>query len=233
MGKKKKIKILRIRQWFKRPPKEIQNGEITCKNCETVFEGNYCPQCGQSIKDFDKPFSFIFYNFLGDFFAFDTRFFKTFIALLFKPGLLTKEYFDGRRVKYAPPLRIFIFASFILFLLLQGYTNRGLTTMLDKSFPDSTKIQVDSASIALADSILDETQAAVDTIQREGLNIKLNFETFRDTRDLRDGLGKLAAQFEENLKETNDPEERKKLRNYISLCHSPEQVTARILKYLS
>ena len=92
---------------------ETSSENVTCKNCETVFNGKYCPECGQSITDYDKPFTFIFYNFAGDFFSFDARFFRTFGALLVKPGSLTAEYFKGRRVKYAPPFRIFIFMSFM------------------------------------------------------------------------------------------------------------------------
>lgn len=118
----------KIKARFKK--KEIQPAEEeSCKNCETVFTGHFCPNCGQAVKDYDKPFGFIFYNFVGDFFSFDARFFRTLLTLILRPGFLSKEYFEGRRVRYAPPFRIFIFESFILFLLLQTYTNRGLTTV--------------------------------------------------------------------------------------------------------
>ncbi|MCH7677577.1 DUF3667 domain-containing protein, partial [candidate division KSB1 bacterium] len=38
--------------------------------------------------------------FLGDYFTFDSRFFRSFIPLLRKPGHLTNEYNSGRRVSY-------------------------------------------------------------------------------------------------------------------------------------
>ncbi len=96
----------------------------TCKNCDTAFTGRYCPECGQSVDDFDKPFGFIFFNFLGDFFAFDTRFFRTLKFLVLKPGYLPTQFFEGKRAPYAPPIRIFIFSSFLMFLLLQWQTSR-------------------------------------------------------------------------------------------------------------
>jgi len=29
---------------------------IECNNCEHKFEGKFCPNCGQSVKEFEKPF---------------------------------------------------------------------------------------------------------------------------------------------------------------------------------
>lgn len=241
-----------IKKWFKKNPEEDSLENITCKNCETQFSGKFCPECGQSVKDYDRPFSFIFYNFVGDFFAFDTRFFRTFAALLIKPGFLTREYFAGKRIRYAPPFRIFIFTSFILFLLLQIYTNRGLTIVLDSDLKDA-QIGLDSTSIAIADSvlnnmtvemdsndvtitdsILNQIGVALDTTKGvENLNFKVNMETFRDTRDLREVLNRYANVLEKKLENEDDPEERRKLREYIRLCRSPEQATAKMLEYMS
>jgi hypothetical protein len=37
--------------------------------------------------------------------------------LLFKPGRLTRDYMEGRRFRYAPPMRLYIFSSIMFFLL--------------------------------------------------------------------------------------------------------------------
>ena len=42
---------------------------------------------------------------------------KTIIPLLFKPGFLTLEYNKGRRVKYLPPLRMYLVLSVLIFLI--------------------------------------------------------------------------------------------------------------------
>lgn len=245
------MKLKNLKAWFKKNHKETVNEEVICKNCETQFRGNFCPECGQSVKDFDKPFSFIFYNFVGDFFAFDTRFFRTFGALLVKPGFLTKEYFEGKRIRYTPPFRIFIFASFILFLLLQIYTNRGLTSVLDSSL-DNNKIGIDSVSLALADSVIKDinieidssfTSASdsvlstmgivVDSVSKNNLNFKINMDTFRDTRDLRQALNKFANAMEKDLESVTGLKEKAKKREYIRFCRSPEQALTKILEYMS
>jgi len=47
----------------------------------------------------------------------DSRFMRTMKPLLFKPGRLTRDYMQGRRFRYAPPMRLYIFSSIVFFLL--------------------------------------------------------------------------------------------------------------------
>jgi len=242
----------KLKERFKGNNSDAGHIDVVCLNCETKFSGHYCPNCGQAFKEYDKPFGFIIYNFLGDFFAFDTRFFKTLIALVAKPGFLTKEYFAGRRVRYAPPFRIFVFVSFVLFLLLQIYTNRGLNTVLDYDLKDSN-IGLDSTSLVLADSIIGETtdemthqeKMAVDSFVENDLNLIDNItiggsntklemgSLFKDTRDLRKALNNCAEELEVKLENETNPEKQADLREYIRLCRSPESAMAKILKYIS
>lgn len=220
--------------------------DVVCENCETKFTGHYCPNCGQSVRDYDRPFTFIFYNFMGDFFAFDTRFFRTLAFLVVKPGFLTKEYFKGRRVRYAPPFRIFIFVSFVLFLLLQIYTNRGLTTVLDSEFATA-----DSASVTNLDSLMTIMNSSIDPEEKEQLDSLLkqsgvvldsstvnkakdfNLANFSKSRGLRENLNNLAVSLEKKLETETNPSKRLKLREYIGLCRSPENAVAKILEYIS
>ncbi|WP_346861452.1 DUF3667 domain-containing protein [uncultured Draconibacterium sp.] len=235
---------------FKHSKSEEDYKNVTCANCETKFDGHFCPNCGQSVKEFDKPISFVLYNFLGDFFAFDTRFFKTFIALLFRPGFLSKEYIEGRRVRYAPPFRVYVFVSFVLFLLLQIYTNKGLVTVLDS---EKTKVGLDSSSVVMADSVLNtvsvemaasemaETDSLlnqigikVDTTKlygegRAGVDLA---ELFKEN-SVRSILDNSINKLEEELKTEEDPAERADIQKYLRILRSPEQTNANILKYIS
>jgi hypothetical protein len=54
---------------------------------------------------------------MEDFLDFDSRFVRTMKPLLFKPGKLTRDYLDGRRFRYTPPLRLYIFSSIACFFL--------------------------------------------------------------------------------------------------------------------
>ena len=99
--------------------------ERNCKNCETkLLEGyKFCPKCGQEHKDKVVTFKQFILDFLGDYFTFDSLIVRSVKPLLFKPGFLTNEFLAGRRVRYIPPLRVFIFISIVFFLFLGPVDN--------------------------------------------------------------------------------------------------------------
>lgn len=217
--------------------------DIDCKNCGTNFSGHYCPNCGQSEKEVDRPFSIIFYDFLGNVFAFDTRFWKTLLNLIIRPGFLTKEFFAGRRVRYAPPIRFYIFVSFILFLLLQIITSRGLNSVLTQSLKEAEVILVnDSTLVAAKDSISADLKEDFDYELRHELAdddssslilTSIDFKAAKNEPNLRASLNNIAIQLEMLLEKETDPKKKAKLINYIRLCRSPEQALTRALKYMS
>lgn len=94
--------------------------ERICKNCEEKLdkEFQYCPKCGQEHKEKVVHFKQFILDFLGDYFTFDSLIIRSVRPLLFNPGFLTNEFIAGRRVRYIPPLRMFIFISIIFFLIL-------------------------------------------------------------------------------------------------------------------
>ncbi|WP_347838361.1 DUF3667 domain-containing protein [uncultured Draconibacterium sp.] len=241
----------KLKQRFTRKVNEADYINLECLNCGTNFSGHYCPNCGQAVKEYDRPFGFIFINFLGDFFAFDTRFFKTLFALVARPGFLTKEYFAGRRIRYTPPFRIFVFVSFVLFFLLQIATNRGLSTVLDSDLKDA-KVKIDSTSIVAADSIInqindeltpEEKQALNDVFAENDINLDsinigkkaktIDFGNWGDSRNIRLALNKQADKMQEELQSETDPDKQAELHKNIQLLRSPEATVAKILKYIS
>lgn len=93
-----------------------------CLNCNTpVRDYNYCPNCGQMNTSKQIPLRLFLTDILSDFFTFDSRFFRSFVPLLKKPGHLTNEYNSGRRVSYILPLRLYLFTTFFFFLILSLY----------------------------------------------------------------------------------------------------------------
>ena len=128
---------------------------INCKNCNTEYSGNFCPICGQSKKEYDKPFRFLFVDFLGNLFAFDTRFWRSLIALLFRPGKYASDYIDGQRARYMPPFRFYIFISFVFFWLLSSYLGKQVEMAPEKQNEIVTKLNesTETDSIAKKDSL--------------------------------------------------------------------------------
>ena len=92
-------------------------GSANCLNCGTVLQGPFCYYCGQPDRNFMRFFPAMLRDLMADLLDLDSRFMRTIKPLLFKPGRLTRDYMDGRRFRYAPPMRLYIFSSILFFLL--------------------------------------------------------------------------------------------------------------------
>jgi len=90
-----------------------------CLNCGArISEANYCSHCGQLNTNKQVTLKHFLQDFLGDYFTFDSKFFRSFLPLIGKPGFLTEEYNSGRRAHYILPLRLYIFTTFFFFLII-------------------------------------------------------------------------------------------------------------------
>ena len=92
-------------------------GSHNCLNCGTVLKGPFCYFCGQPDRNFMRFFPVLLRDLMEDLLDLDSRFMRTMKPLLFKPGRLTRDYMEGRRFRYAPPMRLYIFSSIVFFLL--------------------------------------------------------------------------------------------------------------------
>lgn len=94
-------------------------GAIRCANCGARLTGQYCSECGQ--RHHDQPVHH-FWHFVSeateDLTHADSRLWQTLIALLFRPGFLTREFLEGRRVRYLPPVRLYLVLSVLFFLIV-------------------------------------------------------------------------------------------------------------------
>jgi hypothetical protein len=86
-----------------------------CPNCETVLEGPYCHSCGQLAETFERSVWRLLVEGVESFFHFDGRFWRTLPNLALRPGRLTREYLDGKRVFQIPPLRLFLIVLLLVF----------------------------------------------------------------------------------------------------------------------
>ena len=75
----------------------------TCLNCNTSYEGNFCPHCGQKAKTHRITFAAIMHDIPHSVFHVDKGLFYTFAQMLYKPGTVLKNYIDGKRVNYFSP----------------------------------------------------------------------------------------------------------------------------------
>lgn len=95
--------------------------EKDCLNCGTIVENKFCPSCGQENVEIRDSFFHMAGHFLADYFHYDNKFFTNLRLLITKPGFLTKEYLEGKRVRHIHPLRLFFFITIVMVLVANIY----------------------------------------------------------------------------------------------------------------
>jgi hypothetical protein len=88
-------------------------------------------------------------EFVADHVGLDTKVPSTLRAMLTRPGLLTAEYLSGHRVRWVAPLKLYLFASLVYFLLLSLPFLGRLDTTVKLSDEDRAEL-----GIAIADSAI-------------------------------------------------------------------------------
>ena len=130
-----------------------QRKEKNCLNCGTTVIEKYCHVCGQENIEPKESVWHLISHFFSDITHFDGKFFTSLKDLILRPGFLSQEYTKGKRVSYLNPVRMYLFTSFIFFLIFFslfkvdnnigniGANNKNIDAM------DSTEFREFSASL--------------------------------------------------------------------------------------
>jgi hypothetical protein len=96
--------------------------EAVCPNCGANFTGEYCHQCGQkTIHSNEFSLKVFFGRLLNDITDLESsKMFRTFIAMVARPGLLAREYVHGRRGSFVSPVKLYLTFSALYFLFAWG-----------------------------------------------------------------------------------------------------------------
>lgn len=98
------------------------NNKEACANCGEPAPGAFCPVCGEEQPGHhDYSLSHFFHEVFHELVHLDSRLFRTLHALLFSPGLLTAEYFAGRKARCFRPLRLFLVIFALNFFVYSLY----------------------------------------------------------------------------------------------------------------
>jgi hypothetical protein len=90
-----------------------------CLNCGAAVQASYCQHCGQETAAHVPSAGEFLHEFIGHYVALESKLWKTLALLLFKPGRLTCEYIEGKRVRYVQPLRLYLTLSVVFFALVK------------------------------------------------------------------------------------------------------------------
>jgi len=103
------------------PPNELSfvpAAGTPCPNCGSTMVAEYCARCGeQQPAHRDLSIGAVAHDTLQEFVGVDGKVPRTVWALVTKPGVLTREFIDGRRGRYTKPLSLFVVLNLIFFLI--------------------------------------------------------------------------------------------------------------------
>ncbi len=139
-----------------------------CDNCAAELRGPFCHQCGQAVRSPLESGR----SFLGDAAAsiadLDSRALRSAALLVTRPGALTAEYLQGRRVRYTAPLQVYL-AAVALFFLVNAY--RPFVT-----FDPATRRITSSLNAAGVSGNLSKSELT--RLERRGISLEVFQERF-------------------------------------------------------
>ncbi len=129
-----------------------------CLNCESPLTGDYCANCGQSVAGPQRFFWTVLHEAFENLFQFNSRGMRTFWQTICLPGRVTRQYLDGKRQSYVSPIRFYIFASILFFVILstqnffrqhssnadiRSENGTGIVVTVDEPEFEFSKVEVD------------------------------------------------------------------------------------------
>lgn len=97
----------------------------SCKNCNTLVQptDQFCSNCGQKNRE-KLTLKVLLGELANAYLSWDSKLFRTLKPLFFKPGEVSKNYLAGKRKHYVAPMRIYLFASVMFFILVSLFGTR-------------------------------------------------------------------------------------------------------------
>jgi len=94
----------------------VPAASATCLNCGGPLTGPFCSSCGQRAIPANPTVAELTGDAWHELSGYDGRLLATLRGLA-RPGFLTREYLDGRRAHYLPPLRVYLIVSVLYFVV--------------------------------------------------------------------------------------------------------------------
>ncbi len=114
-----------------------------CLNCNEQLdeEYKYCPHCGQKNSDNNVSVGTLLGDVFSNYFSLDSKFIKSFVPFFFKPGVLTNQFIEGKRVRFIQPVRLYVLTSLMFFFVMKSVLTRNDLDFNDV-FSDSDQEEV-------------------------------------------------------------------------------------------
>lgn len=99
---------------------ELKFRGTECLNCGHILDisDKYCANCSQA----NSTKRLVLKDFLDEFFSslinYDSKLLATLYTMLVKPGSITRDYINGKRISYTNPFRFLLSLAFLYFLMV-------------------------------------------------------------------------------------------------------------------
>lgn len=159
----------------------------TCLNCAHQVEERFCPHCGQENIETRQPFYYLFTHFVEDFTHYDGQFWGTLKNLAFRPGRLTNIYLEGKRQKFVPPVKLYIFVSFITFFMFALFPPFNISAE-EKEMTKASKEKsfIEKLTTAETQKIIDSIKAQKNLSKDDSIALKNIHAFVPDSTEVKD-----------------------------------------------
>ncbi len=159
---------------------KIRRKTNACLNCgHTLSEVyNFCPHCGQENNDNNVSFGTFIQEFFANYLSFDTRIGRSIQPFFLRPGFLTNQFNEGKRMRYVHPLRLYLIVSVFFFFVATLLVQRNLeeVSLVPEAEVNNELVVADSSTVTAWNSVLRvlrdaslSDQTALDSLQRMDL----------------------------------------------------------------
>ena len=93
-------------------------GHGPCEDCGRPVLDQYCGHCGQKRVEPPKTVRALLGELFASYFNCESKLWRSLWVLVRHPGMLTVEYFRGRRTRYFGPIRLYLTVSFLFFTVV-------------------------------------------------------------------------------------------------------------------
>lgn len=157
--------------WQRRPHEVAPLSEISheCASCGTIFNGNFCPRCGQSAKVGRFSFKKAFLLFLDVWGVGNRGMFRSLRDLMFRPGYMIRDYISGMQSAYFPPFKMFFLLAALSLVVAHGFSLG--------SDVDETKTDVNEKMEAVKQEMKQVKQEVSDEISLGNKSFQVTMDT--------------------------------------------------------
>ena len=143
-----------FRQWQQQPHTvtPLSEDRHTCPTCDTEYQGNYCPRCGQSARIGRYSFKNAFLLFLDVWGLGNRGMFRSIRDLVLRPGYMIRDYLAGKQMAYFPPFKMFFLLTTLSLLISTGFNVKGKNYLIEAKEQVSMNTKVYNEGDMSADS---------------------------------------------------------------------------------